>query len=62
MEKRFLTVKDLVEYTGWGETKIREILKRKESNFTIRVGNRLYADKELFDAYIKKCATYQIRI
>ena len=27
MEKRFLTIKEICEYTGWGETKVREIVK-----------------------------------
>ena len=62
MEKILLSLKELCEYTGWGETKVREILKRENSTFTIRLGNRLYADKSLFDEYINKCAKYQIRI
>ena len=52
----------MCEYTGWGETKVREILRRPDSEFTIRMGNRLYADKRLFDDYLAKCAKYQIRI
>ena len=47
---------------GWGMTKTREILKRPESRFTVRVGNRLYVNKELFDEYLVKCAKYQIDI
>lgn len=62
MEKILLTVKEVCEYTGWGETKVREILKRPDSSFTIRMGNRLYADKKLFDDYLARCAKYQIRI
>lgn len=62
MEKILLSLKELCEYTGWGETKMREILKRPDSTFTIRLGNRLYADKKLFDAYLAKCMKYQIAI
>lgn len=62
MEKRLLTIKELCEYTGWGKTKVREILKRPDSKFTVRMGNRLYADKKLFDEYIERCAKYQISI
>ena len=62
MEKRLLSINDLCEYTGWGKTKIREILKRPDSKFTVRMGNRLYADKKLFDEYIERCAKYQIPI
>ena len=31
MEKILLSLKELCEYTGWGETKVREILKRENS-------------------------------
>ena len=61
-EQALLNIKQLCEYTGLGETKIREILRRPESTFTIRVGNRLYANKKLFDEYLDRCAKYQIRI
>ena len=62
MEKKLLSIKDLCEYTGWGKTKVREILKRPDSKFTVQMGNRLYADKKLFDDYIEKCAKYHIPI
>lgn len=62
MEKVLLSIKEVCEYTGWGMTKTREILKRSESRFTVRVGNRLYVNKELFDEYLVKCAKYQIDI
>ena len=29
MDKKFLTIKEICEYTGWGETKVREIVKIK---------------------------------
>lgn len=62
MEKVLLNITELCEYTGLGKTKIREILKRPNSTFTIKIGNRLYADKRLFDAHLKKCAMYHIPI
>lgn len=62
MDKALLSLKEVCEYTGWGMTKTREILKRLESRFTVRVGNRLYVNKELFDEYLVKCAKYQIDI
>ena len=62
MEKVLLSIKEVCEYTGWGMTKTRKILKRPESKFTVRVGNRLYVNKELFDEYLVKCAKYQIDI
>lgn len=62
VEKVLMTVKEVCEYTGIGETKVREILKRPTSTFTVRIGNRLYVNKELFDEHLKKCAKYQIPI
>ena len=62
MEKALLNINELCEYTGWGKTKVREILKRSDSPFTVRMGNRLYANKKLFDEYLDKCAKYQIEI
>lgn len=61
-EKALLNIEQLSFYTGWGKTKIREILKRPNSPFTVRMGNRLYANKKLFDEYLDKCAKYQIEI
>mgnify|MGYP003213784283 CR=1 FL=1 len=43
-----MSVEEVCKYTGWGMTKTREILKRSDSDFTIRVGNRLYSTT-LFD-------------
>lgn len=61
-EKALLSLKEVCNYTGWKETKVRELLKRPTSTFTIRFGNRLYVEKELFDDYLKNCAKYQIKI
>lgn len=59
MEKAVLNLKELAEYTGFGETKLRALLNSPDSNFTIRYGNRLYANKELFDEFLKECAKNQ---
>lgn len=62
MDKLILSLAEVCEYTGWKETKAREILKRPNSTFTIRYGNRLCADRKLLEEYIHKCAKYQIKI
>lgn len=62
IEKGLLSLQEVCEYTGLGKTKVREILKRPDSTFTVRVGNRLYANKALLDEYLNKCARYQISI
>jgi hypothetical protein len=38
------------------------LLRRADSPFTVRMGNRLYADKDLFDKYIADCIKYQINV
>lgn len=62
MDKALLSLNEVCEYTGWGRTKTREILKRNDGSFTVRVGNRLYVNKKKFDEYLDKCAKYQITI
>ena len=62
MDKKLMSLKEVCAYTGWGQTKVRQILKNPNSQFTIRLGNRLYVDKELFDDYLQRCAKYQITI
>lgn len=55
-EKALLNLNEVCEYTGWGKTKTRQILLRPESTFTVRVGNRLYVNKKLFDLFLEQCA------
>ena len=62
MEKALLNIDEFCEYIGIGKTKSREVLKRSDSPFTVRIGNRLYANKKLLDEYLDKCAKYQIGI
>ena len=52
--KMLLTIKDIMEMTGFGEKKVRQMLKEPSSTFTIRNGNRLYAHKELFEDLLEK--------
>ena len=60
--KMLLSVKEIMDMTGLGEKKVRKMLKDPSSTFTIRNGNRLYAHKDLFEDYVKKCAKYQLTL
>ena len=60
--KLLLTIPEIMDMTGLGEKKIREMLKSPASTFTVRNGNRLYAHKELFKDYLKKCAKFQLTL
>ena len=60
--KMLLSIKDIMEMTGLGEKKVRQILKSPTSTFTIRNGNRLYAHKKLFEDYVEKCAKFHLTL
>ena len=60
--KILLSVKDIMNITGIGEKKVRQMLNDPTSTFTVRNGNRLYAHKDLLEDYIKKCAKYQLTL
>lgn len=53
-KKALLNVKELCEYLGLSDPKVREILKQPNSTFTVRIGNRLYANKKLLDIWLDK--------
>ena len=60
--KMLLSVKDIMEMTGLGEKKVRQMLKSPTSTFTISNGNRLYAHRDLFNDYMKKCAKFHLTL
>ena len=62
VERRFLTLKEVCKYTGWGLTKTREIIKRKDSTFTVKICNKYFIDKKKFDSYLENCMRYRITI
>ena len=51
-KKALLNVKEMCEYLGIGQTKARELLSDPKNNFTIRIGNRLYAHKQRLDTWL----------
>ena len=60
--KLLLTIPEVMEYTGCGEKKVRQLLNDPKSTYTIRNGNKLYAHKELLEDFLKKCAKFQLTI
>ena len=63
MEKALLNLKEFCQYLGIGQTKGRELLTKSDNPYTVRIGNRLYANKILLDKWlnnnsgnvVKKC-------
>ena len=54
VDKALLNVKELREYLGLGDTKTRELLNSPDATFTVRIGNRLYANKKLLDSWLTR--------
>ncbi|MFQ6948709.1 MAG: helix-turn-helix domain-containing protein [Blautia hansenii] len=47
-----MNLKEVSEYLGLGETKTRELLKSRNCPFSMKIGYRWYANKELLDKWI----------
>lgn len=62
MEKILLNLNEFCEYLGIGKTKGREILKNNINKFTVRIGNRLYANKHILDKYLEECCKKNISL
>lgn len=58
--KALLNLEEFCQYLGVGKTKGRELLRSKESTFTLRIGNRLYANKRLLDKWLtRRCQVFK---
>ena len=55
-EKALLNIKEFCDYLGIGQTKAREILNDPGNNFTVRIGNRLYANRRKLDEWLDMLA------
>lgn len=54
VEKALLNIDEFCTYLGIGKTKARELLKHPHSTFTIKIGNRFYANKKKLDQWIEQ--------
>ena len=57
MERKLLTLKELCDYLGIGETKARELV-RGQNGFGVQIGNRWYADKNKLDKWLDNRTFY----
>lgn len=51
-EKALLTVKEMCQYLGIGQTKARQLLADPNNGFTVRIGVKIYAHKERLDEWL----------
>ena len=49
-----LNIKEFCDYLSIGETKARELLHDPRNDFTVRIGNRLYAHRGKVDQWLLK--------
>lgn len=55
VNKKLLTLKEVCNYLGIGQTKARELV-RGHNGFGVQIGNRWYADKSKLDRWIDTMA------
>lgn len=51
-DKGLLTVKEMCTYMSIGQNTARNLLNSPDNSFTVRIGNRLYANKRKLDKWI----------
>ena len=51
-EKKLLNLKEFCDYLGIGQTKARELMTKMDNPYTVRIGNRLYANKRILDRLV----------
>ena len=50
--KALLTVKEMCQYMSIGEHTARNLLRNQHKFFTVRIGNKLYANRKKLDKWI----------
>lgn len=51
-DKVLMNVSEVCRYLGLGQTKVRELMTKENNPYTVRIGNRLYANKILLDKWL----------
>lgn len=60
--KALLKVEEMAEYLNIGITQARSILHKPCNPFTIRLGNRYYANKKLLDKWLEQNSGTGVKI
>lgn len=58
--KALLNLDEFCDYLGIGQTKAREIMTKTNNPFTVRLGNRLYANRILLDKWLNSISGNRI--
>lgn len=60
-DKRLLNFNEFCIYLGIGQTKARELMTKTNNPYTVRLGNRLYANKILLDKWIDSISGNKVK-
>ena len=60
-DKALLSLDEFCVYLGIGETKARELLTKTNNPYTVRIGNRLYANKLLLDKWLNSVSGNKVK-
>ena len=58
IDKALLNVEEFCAYLGIGQSKARELLRTPRNGFTVRIENRLYANKKQLDRWLDMQCSY----
>lgn len=60
IDKALLNLDEFCNYLGIGKTKAREIMTKTNNPYTVRLGNRLYANRILLDKWLNSISGNRI--
>lgn len=60
VDQALLPIGEFCNYLSIGKTKAREIMTKTNNPFTVRLGNRLYANKILLDKWLMSISGNEI--
>lgn len=58
-EKVLLNAKETKDYLGLGMTKTRELMTDKKCSWSLKIGNKWYANKRNLDAWLNRMCKVQ---
>ncbi len=51
-EKALLNVREIMMYTSFGESRVRDLLNSPRCDFVVHQGRKLYANRKKLDKYL----------
>jgi len=61
VDKKLLNINEFCNYLGIGQTKARELMTKTNNPYTVKLGNRLYANRVLLDKWIDSISGNKVK-